>query len=78
MILRLMDYSFSCLRRFAFSLAYDRFRWFLLPTGPQSVPACGMELLLAQSLEVLPGKVELVKLELSVWPMPPRPGQSAL
>jgi hypothetical protein len=38
MILRLMDYSFSRLRKFGSSLVYDRFRWFLLPTGPQSVP----------------------------------------
>ncbi len=39
MIHKVMDYSFSRLQKFRSSLVYGRFRWFLLPTGPQTVPA---------------------------------------
>ena len=38
MIHKVMDYSFSRLRKFGSLLVYDRFRSFLLLTGSQSVP----------------------------------------
>ena len=38
MIHKVMDYSFSRLRKIGSLLVYDRFRSLLLPTGPQSVP----------------------------------------